>query len=93
MIRRVGKAGDDFIAGIQVADADVGFAFYFGRERRLQFLRAFKLFVRFGGRERILDGKSGGTQILDKFQRRRAENFILDQNENVHVRVEFWQQP
>ena len=76
MIRRVGKAGDDFIAGFHVADAHVGFAFHFGRERRLQFLRAFELLVRLGGRERILDGKSGGAQFLDEFQRRRAEGFV-----------------
>jgi len=32
-------------------------------------------------------------QFLDEFQRRRAEGFVLDQNKNVHVRVEFGSRP
>ena len=64
--RRVVHASDDFLPCFQIADAGIGITVEFDRERRLQLLRAFELFVRFRGRESVFHGKPGCAQILDE---------------------------
>src|ERR1043165_6007474 len=79
MIRRIVHAGDDFFAGLQVADADVGVVVQLGGVGGFQFLRAFELFVGFGGGERVVHGKPGGAQFVDEFQGLRADVGVVVQ--------------
>jgi hypothetical protein len=58
MIRHVVGASDDFLAGLEIPDADVVAVFQAHGVGHLQFLRALELLVRLCRRERIFDGKS-----------------------------------
>ena len=93
MVGGVGEAGDDFVAGFHVADPDICIAFGTNSVLDPQILGALELFVRFCGCERIVDGLTGGTQVLNELQGDGPETLILNQNEDIHWGIEFWQEP
>ena len=93
MIFYVAGAGNKFGSGFRVADAGVSVVLELHGERRFQVLCAFELFVRLQGREGILNCKAGRAKFLDKFQRLRAKALVFHHDEDIHVGIEFRQQP
>lgn len=66
MIGDVAEAGDDFVTGLEIPDADVEVALQFCAIGDFQFLGAFELLVRFGGGKGVFDGKAGGAEVMDE---------------------------
>src|SRR5260221_9336891 len=96
LVRGFGGGDGLLRAGLEVSNFDDEFArrvaFQSGGVGRLDFLGAFELFVGLGRGQGIVHGATGIAQIVDELERRRAEGFVLDENEDVDGGVEFWEQ-
>ena len=89
MRRNFGSAEHVLLARLQVlhlhARLEAAGRFEFEGEGRVEFQRAFELFVGFDGGQRVIDGAARLSQTLHQFQGSATERFVLDQHKGIEA--------